>query len=109
MKLQAFLNKIKMVNEIDNIKGSYFVFNDYQKELFKVIEEKVESPKVDKKTLDIAIKFLTKKFDITEDELKYIGYTDLSFIKKGSKLLQFNILKKGHPKFNSTVAYKYEG
>jgi len=110
MKFQMFLNKTKVVNELDNIKSNGFVLSDYQKELFKVsLDEKSELPKVDKKILDIAMKFLTKKFDVSDDELKYIGYTDLSFIKKGSKLLQFNILKKGHPKFNSTVAYKYEG
>lgn len=110
MKFQSFLNKTKITDELDRIDNISFILDEYHKELFKLqLDEKRDIQKVDKKIMDTAIKYLVKKFNIKDDELEFIGYTDLSFIKKDSKLLQFNILKKGHSKFGSTVAYKYEG
>lgn len=108
MKFQTFLNKVKIEEELKN-NGDCFMLNEYQKELFKInIDEKV-SPNLPKKIMDAAYKQLMKRFDIEKEDLEYIGFSDLSFLKAGSKLLQFNIIKKGHRSFGSTVAFKYEG
>jgi len=109
MKFKTFLKNSRIKNEIENLTDDCFILTEYQKIIFDInvkVDEKTSLPKVDKKTLKKAINYLTKKFDIDESDLEYIGFTDLSFIKKDSKLLQFNIMKKGHSKFGSTVAYK---
>jgi len=107
MKFQTFLKNSRIKNEIENLTDDCFILTEYHKTIFDFnIDEKSSLPKVDKKILKKAIYHLTKKFNIDESDLEYIGFTDLSFMKKDSKLLQFNITKKGHSKFGSTVAYK---
>lgn len=39
--------------------------------------------------------------------LVYIGHSDCAFVAPGAKLLQYNVLAKSHPKYKSTVGYKY--
>ena len=63
--------------------------------------------KSDIKVVLKAVKHLCKKFNINSNNLEYIGDTDCSWMKKGAKLLNFNILKTGHVKNKSTVGFEY--
>ena len=53
-------------------------------------------------------RFLARKFGVEANELVYIGGTDCSFMAAGAVLIQYNIMKKGHDQYKSTVGYKYE-
>lgn len=108
MKFQHFLLKVKIDNELNNTNES-FILNDYQKELFKVSINEKGPISLDKKIMTAAYNELSKRFGIKKEDLDYIGYTDLSFIKDGAKLLQFNIINKNHKSYKSTVAFKYMG
>ena len=54
-----------------------------------------------------ALNHLSKKHGVKKCELIYIGDMFCDHIKKGAKLLHFNITKIGHKLFGSTVCYKY--
>jgi len=105
-KFQTFLSNQRFLQQLDIIEDSA-VLTNYQKELFQLNEKLGVRPKIDKKVLSVAMKFLTKKFNLKESDFDYIGFTDLSIIKKGAKLLQFNITDKNHKSYKSTVAFKY--
>lgn len=92
---------------LNSIEEDYFILSEYHIKLFKLDEKGVTIPNIHRKIVEKAIDYLTKKFNLGKNDLEYIGFTDLDFIKKGSKLFQFNILKKGHEKYGSTVAYRY--
>jgi hypothetical protein len=52
-----------------------------------------------------AREILAKKHNISIRDLHYIGYTDCSCIKgEGAVSVLFNITKKCHPSYKSTVA-----
>lgn len=47
---------------------------------------------------------IARKHNINVSDLNYIGYTDCScFRNEGDVLFQFNVLKKDHEKYGSTV------
>ena len=107
MKFYEFVQKEKIINEINKLENCDILTN-FQKEIFKInINEKINVPKLDKKAIKTALKFLTKKFNLKDSDFKYIGYTDLGMLKKGAKLLQFNIINDKHKSYKSTVAFKY--
>jgi len=106
MKFKQFLYKQKVINEIENI-NKCIILNDFQMELFEIFLNEKTNVKVNTNIIKIAIKFLTKKFGLKEEDFTYIGFTDLSLIKKGAKLLQFNIINPNHKSYKSTVAFKY--
>jgi hypothetical protein len=55
-----------------------------------------------------ASEHLAKKYRVEPEDLEYIGFTDASlFIRPGAKLLQFNIMKRGHELYGGTIAYEY--
>lgn len=105
MKFKKFLIETKISEELDGL-SECFLLSEYHIELFKINEGAIL--KVDKKIMKKSLNYLTKKFGLKKKDFNYIGFTNLDFIKKGSKLLQFNIIKKNHEKFGSTVAYRYE-
>jgi hypothetical protein len=51
--------------------------------------------------------FLSMQYGVAQRALNYIGDTDCSFITKGARMLQYNILAKGHPRYKSTIGYKH--
>jgi len=107
MKFQIFVQNQQVTNEVEKFENGS-ILDDFQKEIFKItVDEKKAIQKLEKKVMDMAMKFLTKKFNLKASDFVYIGFTDMSFVKQGAKLLQFNIMKKGHKSYQSTVAFKY--
>ncbi len=55
-----------------------------------------------------ALAYVAKKHDVKAEELDYIGFMDLETIYgNGAKTLMFNVMKVGHLKYRSTVAYEH--
>lgn len=107
MKFQTFIQTQKVIDEFDVFENGN-ILNNLQKKMFKVsVDEKMTPPKLDTKVMSVAMKFLTKKFNLKKSDFVYIGFTDMSFVKKGAKLLQFNIMNDKHKSYKSTVAFKY--
>jgi len=52
---------------------------------------------------------ISQRLLISEEYLEYIGYSDTSWKKEGSALLQYNVILKDHAKYKSTVAHMYMG
>ena len=67
-------------------------------------EEKLD---IKKEIYDEALKALSKQHKIDKKYLEYIGYVDLKWKSPDAKLIHFNINKKEHPHYKSTIAYKY--
>jgi len=55
---------------------------------------------------EVGKKELAKQYNVPEECLEYIKYTDCSMLSGGGKLHQYNIRLKGHPNNKSTVAYR---
>ena len=51
--------------------------------------------------------YLATKLNISVTDLDCIGLTECSFVKEGAVLMQYNVTKKGHEKYKSTVGYRY--
>lgn len=50
---------------------------------------------------------IAERYGVNLEDLHYIGFTDCSFFREeGSKVLQFNLLKEGHERHRSTVAWE---
>lgn len=55
-----------------------------------------------------ALTHVAKKHDVNVEELDYIGFMDLETVYgNGAKTLMFNIMKVGHIRYGSTVAYQH--
>jgi hypothetical protein len=52
-------------------------------------------------------KHLSIEYDLQEEYLEYIGYSDCNFINPNAKLLYYNVNIKTHEKYKSTITYGY--
>ena len=57
--------------------------------------------------IEKGLKYLMKKYRLRKSELAYIGVMDCSYQAPNALLLHYNILKKGHNLFKSTVTMKH--
>ena len=60
----------------------------------------------DRVEVDRVVGSLLSKHNITTDDLEYIGDTMVDYISDTAKLFNFNIIKKQHKLFGSTIAVK---